>query len=53
VRTSARGGEAQKVMQKNATNQEAVAFSILYNNSIFLFSLILLAFYLFPGLSAV
>jgi len=45
--------EAQKVMQKNATNQEAVAFSILYNNSIFLFSLILLAFYIFPSLSAV
>ena len=52
-KTTGRGVEAQKVMQKNATNQEAVAFSILYNNSIFLFSLILLAFYLFPNLSAV
>eukprot|EP01111_Echinosteliopsis_oligospora_P013266 TRINITY_DN471_c0_g1_i1.p1 TRINITY_DN471_c0_g1~~TRINITY_DN471_c0_g1_i1.p1 ORF type:complete len:176 (-),score=41.22 TRINITY_DN471_c0_g1_i1:84-611(-) len=44
---------AQKVMQKKATVQESVAFSILYNNSIFLFSLILLAFYFFPSLPSV
>jgi len=45
--------QARKALQANVITHESIAFSILYNNTIFLLSVIVFAFYVFPGTASV
>jgi len=41
--------QARKALHTNVITHESIAFSILFNNTIFLLAVIVFAFYVFPG----
>lgn len=41
--------QARRALQTNVITHESIAYSILFNNTIFLLSVMVLAFYVFPG----
>ncbi len=45
-------GSKKKKAQADITNRESIAFSILYNNALFLFGVVIFAFFVFKNASA-